>query len=294
MTHVPDIIPDIWPPCTSLLTHIAYQGGLDEIPNAIQDDSLCRSLASSGRSPSQFLRPRGPYDPQDRTRVPFMFVLYQTGMHGPQNGFRLIVAENGIAPRSAADALDAMGPIRRDTAEMVFLGADDLVEVVADVHDGHHTSREVTRRILSRIHSLGHCEWNLGVHHVAADGDPGCVARPIRESACYPLSTRKKGAAVSATSLTGRAMLLHVMPAGESRVCEGLILAKEGVSPEFIEQIWLGLEPDDSGGTSTVTIFQPDGRIIVYEGISGSPVETRCASTPLTHPSRKDEADVNS
>lgn len=268
---------DIWPPCTSLLTHIAYDAGLGECSNQRQGDSLRRSIANFGRSQAQHVRSRGDHDCQDSTRIPFIVVLYQTGMHGPQNGFRLLLAEHGIAPQRAADALYEMGTMHAATAEMVYLSADGAVEVVPDVHDGHDGSREVTRKVISRLIGLGHCEWSLGVQHAEADGTRGCVARPIRESACYPLSTRKKGAAISDAAVTGRGMMLYVKPTGKANVCEGLILAKEGVSPEHVETTWLSLETRDAGRSATVTVFERDGRVLTYDGWANTPTEIRRA-----------------
>jgi hypothetical protein len=86
---------------TSHITELATSGALDEISNA---PSAVR----------EYIRNRGLVREESKTNRALLFVIYQTGRHGPQNGFRLCLVHEGFVVE---------GP----EAEEVFGKAEDVV-----------------------------------------------------------------------------------------------------------------------------------------------------------------------
>lgn len=54
-----------------------------------------------------------------RTRRAVLFVIFQTGRFGPQNGFRLALVQEGVKPEDAMDQLK--GTVEQDAAEFVVV-----------------------------------------------------------------------------------------------------------------------------------------------------------------------------
>lgn len=110
-----DPIPDgSYPAGTSPLTHIIFSGLLGEYSNAPpihQGIPLVRRPRFMPRSVFAALPPR---------IQPCLFALYQTGMHGPQNGWKLICVEEGNDPEEVGRYLEGLGRIERDSKGMII------------------------------------------------------------------------------------------------------------------------------------------------------------------------------
>ncbi|KAL1716582.1 hypothetical protein EV715DRAFT_274915 [Schizophyllum commune] len=256
-----------WPPSTSLLKHIAYAGALDELSNA---PSTRQQISTQGRSPSVYPRHRDDSDPEDRTRKPFIYLLYQSGMHGPQNGFRLLVGEAGICPADAENALLARGEITPRTQELVHLKANGDIDVVPNVEDGEPGCGAATSRI---VDILTQSEAITAVPLIE-----GAVSRKIRQEACYPRSVGKKPGPLSTAPLTGAGLLLRLAEEGSGRV-RGVLLVKQDTCPEESEKFVLEMMRDR---TEPFLVVCEAGRSWVYERHSDAPAEA--AATARTGP----------
>ncbi|KAI4517143.1 hypothetical protein K525DRAFT_243668 [Schizophyllum commune Loenen D] len=250
--------PSPWPPSTSLLEHIAYAGALDELSNA---PPIRQHTASQGRSPSVYPRHRNDSDHEDRTRKPFLYLLYQSGMHGPQNGFRLLVGEAGICPADAGNALLARGEITRGTHELVHLKANGDVDVVPNVEDEEPGCGAVTSRI---VDILTQSEAVAPVPLIE-----GAVSRKIRQEACYPRSVGKKPGPLSTAPLTGAGLLLRLAEEGSGRI-RSVLLVKQDTSPKESEKFVLEMMKDR---TEPCLAVCEAGRRWVYEGHTDAPAE---------------------
>lgn len=87
--------------------------GLGELSNHPEAGSIADHLARLNDRKSR----RGP-NPRvtDKTTA---FAYYQTGTHGPQFGYRLVLVEEGNDVDFVSEQLNARGPISGDTAEML-------------------------------------------------------------------------------------------------------------------------------------------------------------------------------
>ena len=93
---------------SALLKELACAGVLDEISN-IED----------GEAIGRYVRNAGAIGGGKRTQKPVFFVVYQTGRHGPQNGFRFALVKEGVTEESAVQQLKADVP--QDAAEFVIV-----------------------------------------------------------------------------------------------------------------------------------------------------------------------------
>ncbi|KAI5828541.1 hypothetical protein K523DRAFT_307001 [Schizophyllum commune Tattone D] len=250
--------PSPWPPSTSLLKHIAYAGALDELSDA---PPARQHIASQGRSPSVHPLHRNDSDPDAHTRKPFLYLLYQSGMHGPQNGFRLLVGAAGICPADAENALLARGEITPETHELVHLKANGDIEVVPNVEDGEPGCGAVTSRI---VDILTQSEAIAAVPLIE-----GAVSLRIRQEACYPRSVGKKPGPLSTAPLTGAGLLLRLAEEGSGRI-RSVLLVKQDTSPEESEKFVLEMTKDR---TEPRLVVCEAGRSWVYEGHTDAPAE---------------------
>ena len=112
-------------PSTSFLLQLASSGALNEISNV------------SG-APRDFIRGQGLVDEAtNKTQRALLFAIYQTGTHGPQNGFRLCLVKEGFevgsvggnlgeeVNRQALEAAEA--EITHGAMEWIVLGAAEGV-----------------------------------------------------------------------------------------------------------------------------------------------------------------------
>ena len=95
-------------PQASLWLELARSGALDEISNA-------------PGAVEEFIRGRGLVR-ERRVNRPLVFVVYQTGTLGPQNGFRLCLVHEGFDLERTEDMEVAASRIDQTTLAMVVLG----------------------------------------------------------------------------------------------------------------------------------------------------------------------------
>jgi len=96
---------------TALIVQLANSGSLDEISNA--PDAVFEYVRHDGLT-------RG-----GRTNKALFFAIYETGKHGPQNGFRLCLVHEGFEIDSrdgAAAVAEAARPVEQGATEFVVLG----------------------------------------------------------------------------------------------------------------------------------------------------------------------------
>jgi hypothetical protein len=203
---------DLWPPCTSLLQHLAYSTTLGEVPN--YPEHLSRTVASMGHSRSIFrFKKNDPRqylpDPNDLTQQDSFYCIYKGGLHGPQNGFRLVVAMAGVKPKFASEGLNGLGDIVRDTADLVCFTEDDGMEVVSSLDDGLEGANRVTARTVKIISDITDEDV---VHTVGPD--EGAIQKEVQKAVYPPDKT------------TGRGCLLILQPR------KSVMLVKPGVVPE--------------------------------------------------------------
>lgn len=92
---------------TAFIKELACCGALDEISNSEQGEAIARYVATQERNGSTYRA--------------ILFVVYQTGRHGPQNGFRLALVKEGATKERAREQLK--DEIERDAAEFVIVRA---------------------------------------------------------------------------------------------------------------------------------------------------------------------------
>jgi hypothetical protein len=93
----------------AFLRELVASGALDELSNA--DD---------GSAVERYVRSEGLLDPDaGTTRRALTFLVYQTGMQGPQNGYRLCLVREGVRPEDARAALQA--PVAQDASDFVVM-----------------------------------------------------------------------------------------------------------------------------------------------------------------------------
>ena len=89
---------------------LACSGLLDEI-----------STAEDGMAIGRYVRNAGAVGADGKTRKVVLFVIYQTGREGPQNGFRLALVKEGVRVDDAMEQLKA--DVADDAMECVVVGA---------------------------------------------------------------------------------------------------------------------------------------------------------------------------
>ncbi len=91
----------------AFIKELALSGALDEISNSEQGEAIARYVAAKERNGSTYWA--------------VLFVVYQTGRHGPQNGFRLALVEEGATKERAREQLK--DKIEQDVADFVIVRA---------------------------------------------------------------------------------------------------------------------------------------------------------------------------
>jgi hypothetical protein len=99
---------------STFVRELALAGGLDEISNSEDGSGIDSYVHSQGK-----VRVRGAGPGLGVTRHAVLFIVYQTGRHGPQNGFRLSLVREGVRPADAREALK--GEVAQDAMELVVL-----------------------------------------------------------------------------------------------------------------------------------------------------------------------------
>lgn len=229
-----------YPRASPPLTHLAYGGPFSELSNA--PGSIASHVLNSGRP----RRPRGPSAlPFYPTTHPVLDVFYQTGKHGPQNGFVVLLAEPGNEPeeveRVVRERYGERGITEETREAVVFLRDGGGVEWVGDERvpgvgvegEGKEgVADEPVRRWLDRVRESGVLgdEVDVATQGEGEAGD-GPIARRIRLTACFPKQW-KKGLPLSEAEHTGMATMFVVV-CGDKRL---LVLVVEGYSPELVEK----------------------------------------------------------
>jgi hypothetical protein len=251
-----------YPRAYTPLTHLAYGGPFyNEISNF--PGVIARSVLDFGRP----RRPRGSnafaFYPTDR---PMVGVYYQTGQHGPQNGFTILLVEPGNDPELVESVvMDRHGPegIAPKTREAaVFLrdgaGVDWVVDervpgvgAEADAKEG--TLPEPLRRWLRRLKDSGMLGSLVEVSsHSSSDSYP--MAKRIRKDAFYT-SNGEKNAPLSDKEFTERPTMFVVRQLQAEGTKGLLVLVVEGHSPEEIEQQVLAHLQQPAGEMSLLMAF---------------------------------------
>ena len=86
---------------SAALRILANSGALHEISNSEDGDGIERQIRASGS--------QGGHVKDGVTRKAVLFVVYQTGRHGPQNGFRLALVLEGARGEDAREHLKGAG-----------------------------------------------------------------------------------------------------------------------------------------------------------------------------------------
>ena len=97
---------------SAALRILANSGALDEISNSEDGDGIERRIRSFGS--------QGGHVKDGVTQQAVLFVIYQTGRHGPQNGFRLALVLEGVRVEDAREKLK--GAVEEDAEEYVIVG----------------------------------------------------------------------------------------------------------------------------------------------------------------------------
>jgi hypothetical protein len=99
---------DDTPLASSRLVELATAGALDEIsnsPGSVRDYIRNRGIVRDGK-----------------TNRALLFVIYQTGRYGPQNGFRLCLVHEGFAVGEDVAGEKAEAPVAQGVTEFIGLG----------------------------------------------------------------------------------------------------------------------------------------------------------------------------
>ncbi|KAH8081951.1 hypothetical protein HD553DRAFT_359091 [Filobasidium floriforme] len=116
-----------WPISRSVISHLAMNAGLDELSNHPEAGSIADHLESRNDRKSS----RGP-NPRvtDKSTA---FAYYQTGTHGPQFGYRLVLVEEGNDVDFVSEQVNARGPISGDTAEMLVFPLNSMKDGLGEM-----------------------------------------------------------------------------------------------------------------------------------------------------------------
>ena len=124
---------------SEFIRQIAIAGAFSEISN--YKDAVRLHLFRSAPAPAKKKKQTG------KTETSHVFVIYQTGRHGPQNGFRLVVVHRGYPIASATkdegaaeDDIDVLEKeIPQGHMEVVILGEPGaVIEGDSDEEDGEN------------------------------------------------------------------------------------------------------------------------------------------------------------
>ncbi|KAL8709076.1 MAG: hypothetical protein Q9220_006097 [cf. Caloplaca sp. 1 TL-2023] len=98
---------------STFLHHLANASLLDEISNSEDGDAIARYVRNQAKASSS----------EGNTTKDILFVIYQTGRHGPQNGFRLALVKEGVRVGEAVERLK--GEVGQGVEECVVVESED-------------------------------------------------------------------------------------------------------------------------------------------------------------------------
>ena len=99
---------------------LAHSGALDEISNGQDGFAIENRIRESG-SHGGHVRDDGV------TGSAVLFIVYETGRHGPQNGFRVALVLEGVRVREARATLKRR--VEEGAEELVVVGPDKVLSV---------------------------------------------------------------------------------------------------------------------------------------------------------------------
>lgn len=91
---------------------LANSGALDEISNGDNGSGIERRILMAGSQGGLVL--------DGVTRKSVLFIIYQTGRHGPQNGFRIALVLEGVKVVEARERLKDV--VEQEAEEFVVVG----------------------------------------------------------------------------------------------------------------------------------------------------------------------------
>ena len=91
---------------------LANSGALDEISNGDNGSGIERRILTAGSQGGLVL--------DGVTRKSVLFIIYQTGRHGPQNGFRIALVLEGVKVVEARERLKDV--VEQEAEEFVVVG----------------------------------------------------------------------------------------------------------------------------------------------------------------------------
>ena len=98
---------------------LAHSGALDEIANGQDGFAIENRIRESGS--------RGGHVRDGVTGKSVLFIVYETGRHGPQNGFRVALVLEGVRVREARETLNRR--VEQGAEEFVVVGPDKILSV---------------------------------------------------------------------------------------------------------------------------------------------------------------------
>lgn len=241
--------------------------GLDELSNHPEAGSIADHLARLNDRKSR----RGP-NPRvtDKTTA---FAYYQTGTHGPQFGYRLVLVEEGNDVDFVSEQLNARGPISGDTAEMLVFplnskkdGPGEMIVLPErgnrsesrsesgtepDPDDADDTDKRTIEYVLNS--SL----LDNNIHIDIPTFQPGTIANKLRQRRCRtPMSL--------STLCDDMQKITYTSSRQEDGQGQILVIIRRRNSPETVENeilSWINGRASKSGGegSGVCLVFEERG-----------------------------------
>jgi hypothetical protein len=242
--------------------------GLDELSNHPEAGSIADHLARLNDRKSR----RGP-NPRvtDKTTA---FAYYQTGTHGPQFGYRLVLVEEGNDVDFVSEQLNARGLISGDTAEMLVFpfnskrdGPGEMIvlpergnrsgsRLGSGTEPDHDDADDTDKRTIDYV--LNSSLLDNDIHHVDIPTfEPGTISNKLRQRRCR-----------TPTSLLTLCDDMQKITYTSSRREDGpgqiLVIIRRRNSPETVENeilSWINGRASGSGGegSGVCLVFEERG-----------------------------------
>lgn len=239
--------------------------GLDELSNHPEAGSIADHLARLNDRKSR----RGP-NPRvtDKTTA---FAYYQTGTHGPQFGYRLVLVEEGNDVDFVSSQLNARGPISGDTAEMLVFplnskenGPGEMIvlaergnrsrsRLASGTEPDNDDADDTDKRTIDYV--LNSSLLDNDIHIDISTFQPGTIAKRLRERCRTQASLLTVGSYVQKITYSG------VSTSGENAPSRLLVIIRSRNSPEEVEDDILSWIIDWAPGSGE----QVSGVCLVFE-----------------------------
>jgi len=231
-----------WPESHSVISHLALNSGLDEIPNNPEGAGLATILAGGHINRKQR---KGP-NPRITTE-PALFVYYRTGTYGPQFGYRLLLVKQGNNVDSVERWTNARGPIEPDTSEMLVFPANGRDMLV--VPEKETSLSEGNRAVIDLV-------IDLPLFQTLSANTPNVILDHLRQNDCR----------TPTSELTLRSLPLKITY-GSRDAHRLLLFPGSRNSPEKIQKEvldWIGREGIANGGPVCLAFGRKGGKMEVY------------------------------